>query len=317
MGELTTVRGEDPSRPGEHGGGLVFDIQRFSVHDGPGIRTTVFMKGCPLRCLWCSNPESQSSGLSLAVNDVRCRQCGACAEACPQDAIHLDPESGRCIDWEKCNQCLLCVERCLFGGLEVFGRYAGVVEIMDEIRRDEAFYRNSGGGVTISGGEPLLQSDFAVELLEACRKEGFHTCLDTTGYAPWEKMERVLGNVDLLLFDIKHLDGSTHKKMTGVGNDLILSNLRKSAEMVKVWSRIPLIADYNDSKEHIGSVADLCKELGIEKISLLPYHEGGKSKCERMGRRYPFEERMAPSQKHIEGLKIIAEGKGIRVSVGR
>ena len=317
MGEMMKSRGEGSSTKYGRAGGLVFDIQRFSVHDGPGIRTTVFMKGCPLRCLWCSNPESQNLDLNLVVNDLRCRSCGACAEACPTDAIHLDPDEGRSIDWEKCDQCLSCIERCLFGGLEVFGRYTDVAEIMDEIRRDEAFYRNSGGGVTVSGGEPLIQGDFVVELLEACRSEGFHTCLDTTGHAPWETMERVLGGVGLLLFDIKHLDDSTHKKTTGVGNELILSNLRKSAEIVKIWLRIPLIAGYNDSEEHIENIADLGNELGVEKISLLPYHEGGKSKCERMGRIYPFEEGRAPSQKHIDALKAAAEEKGIPVSVGR
>lgn len=296
--------------------GLVFDIQRFSVHDGPGIRTTVFMKGCPLRCRWCSNPESQDFGPNLMTDDARCQRCGACVGACPESAIILSPDKGRRIDWTKCDQCLLCAERCLYGGLAVCGRRMGIEEILEEVKRDAPFYRNSGGGVTVSGGEPLGQSDFVADLLEACRSEGFHTCLDTTGYAPWDILEQVLQGVDLLLFDIKHLDPRAHQEMTGVGNELILGNLRRAAEFMRIWLRIPLIAGFNDSREHIDRVARLGKEMRVEKISVLPYHEGGKAKCERMGRPYLFPAAKSPSDADLKRVKEVLEKQDQRVTLG-
>ena len=182
--------------------GLIFNIQRFSVHDGPGIRTTVFMKGCPLTCLWCSNPESQAFFPNLVVRDMNCRGCGECLEACTDGAITMTEEQGRKIDWEKCNQCLVCTDSCIYDSLSISGSYMEVEEVLHEVMRDEAFYKNSGGGITVSGGEPLSQSEFVTNLLEACKREGLHTAIDTTGYAPWEKIEKVLRFVDLALFDI-------------------------------------------------------------------------------------------------------------------
>jgi pyruvate formate lyase activating enzyme len=296
--------------------GLIFNIQQFSVHDGPGIRTTVFMKGCPLHCLWCSNPESQDFSPSLMVRDILCKGCGACAEVCPREAISITPESGRKIDRAKCNQCLLCVPVCIYHSLNICGKYMEVVEVIGEVLKDRLFYKNSGGGVTLSGGEVLLQDRFVGNLLEQCKKEGLHTALDTSGYGSWEKLEALLPFVDLLLFDIKHLDTKEHKRTTGVGNELILENLGKASPMVPLWIRIPLIAGFNDSEEHIKKIAAIGRQIDAQKISFLPYHEGGKSKSEQLGRTYPLPEAKAPGEEHVHKLKGIVEQEGIKVSVG-
>lgn len=298
--------------------GLVFDIQRFSIHDGPGIRTTVFMKGCPLQCLWCSNPESQDPFTNLMVRNINCKGCGACVGVCPEEAITITKEEGRKIDWEKCNQCLRCVAACIYNSLNRCGTYMEVKEVFDEVVKDEDFYKNSGGGVTVSGGEPLLQTEFVYKLLRICKERGLPTALDTTGYAAWEKIEKILPLTDLLLWDIKHLDTREHKRSTGVENEPILENLAKAArsKLSHIWLRIPLIADFNDSEEHLRSIAALGKKIGAEKISLLPYHEGGKSKAEQLGRSYEFSEAKAPSDEHITRLKQMMEQEGVRVAIG-
>ncbi len=192
----------------------------------------------------------------------------------------------------------------------------GVAEVLDEILKDKAFYKNSGGGVTISGGESLAQSKFVMELLKECKREGLNTALDTSGYAPWREMEALLPFVDLILFDLKHLDSEKHKRTTGVGNEIILENLEKAAKISKIWLRIPLIAGFNDSADHLRGIAILGKTLGAQKISFLPYHEGGKSKSEQLGWPYPLPDAKGPSEKHINKLKKIIEGEGLKVSIG-
>lgn len=296
--------------------GTVFDIQRFSIHDGPGIRTTVFMKGCPLKCLWCSNPESQDFFPNLIVRNINCRGCGECVEACPDGAIIITKEKERKIDWEKCNQCVRCVDACIYDSLKICGRDMQVEEVFDEVMKDNLFYKNSGGGITVSGGEALSQSEFVTELLEMSKGEGLHTALDTTGYCPWEKMEKVLRFVDLVLFDIKHLDSLEHQRTTGVKNELILENLEKAARLKRTWLRMPLIRGFNDSEAYIEKIASLGKRIGAGKISLLPYHEGGKSKCEQLGRPYGFTGEGAPNDEYIDSLKHFVETLGIKTSIG-
>ena len=296
--------------------GLIFNIQRFSVHDGPGIRTTVFFKGCPLNCPWCSNPESQSFSPELIVRDILCKGCGACVETCPQQAVTLTKKEGRRINRKKCNSCFLCVENCQYQSLSVCGKYMKVDEILDEVLQDRLFYKNSGGGVTLSGGEVLLQSPFALQVLKACKTEGLHTVLETSGYGSWKELKDLLPFVDLVLFDLKHLDPVEHKKTTGVGNKIILENLRKISKMTPVWLRIPLIAGFNDSEAQIKKATLLGKEIGVQKISLLPYHEGGKSKSEQLGRIYPLPEARAPEEEHLDHLKKIIEKDGLKATIG-
>ncbi|MBN2397686.1 MAG: glycyl-radical enzyme activating protein [Deltaproteobacteria bacterium] len=295
--------------------GLVFNIQRFSVHDGPGIRTTVFMKGCPLNCSWCSNPESQAFGPQLMVRDIMCRGCGACAAVCPQGTIRISAKGVREIDWERCDQCLVCVDACVYGALHRCGEYREVREVLEEVLRDRPFYRNSGGGVTVSGGEPLSQSEFVVRLLKACREEGLHTAIDTTGHAPWPKIREAVSCADLILWDVKHLDPGEHERTTGVDNRLILENLERAAGLTRIWLRVPLIAGFNDSVEHIGSVAALARKIGAEKVSLLSYHEGGRSKSRQIGVRYQFPDAQAPAEKQVDLLRGIIEKEGLQVGV--
>ena len=302
------------SKPGT---GLIFNIQRFSVHDGPGIRTTVFMKGCPLHCWWCSNPESQAFQPDLMVRDALCKECGACVEACPQGAISFSRRSGRKIDRARCNRCMACVSACVYQSLAVCGRSVSLEEILEEALRDRMFYKNSGGGVTISGGEALSQSRFVFSLLERCKAEGLHTVLDTSGFAPWKALESLLPLTDLLLYDIKHLDSVEHERTTGAGNEIILDNLEKAAGRVPIWIRLPLIAGFNDSPDHIGKIALMTRNLKVQKISFLPYHEGGRSKSDQLGQPDPMPDAASPSDEQLRRLQDIVEGQGIKADIGR
>ena len=296
--------------------GTIFNIQRFSIHDGPGIRTTVFMKGCPLKCQWCSNPESQERRPQLIVRDIKCSRCGACVDACPEKVISLTPELGRRIDWDKCTQCLACGPECLFVSLGIVGKVMAVEDVLSEIESDRVFYKNSGGGVTVSGGEAMAQHEFVRELLKACHEAGLHTALDTSGFAPLEHFERLLPYVDLVMIDIKKLDPAMHREFTGVDNELILSNARSIAPRVKTWFRLPLIAGFNDSPDEIKALAEIAKEVGVEKISLLPYHEGGKSKAAQLGKRYLMDNAKAPDDAFVRRLIHISSQVGVPASIG-
>ncbi len=273
------------------------------------------MKGCPLRCLWCSNPESQSFSPSLMVRDVNCSRCGKCAQTCPRQAISMDKDMGRVINWEKCDQCLICVSACIYHSLNCCGQYMTVEEIIREVLKDSLFYKNSDGGVTISGGEPLVQLKFLIKLLQALREKESHVALDTSGYVHKKVFDEVLPFVDLVLFDIKHLDDEKHRRFTGVSNQGILANARVVAEKVRTWFRIPLIENFNDDVDHIKRLADIAREIGIEKISMLPYHEGGIPKCRQIGQDYLMPEARSPSDDHIEALKRIILQKRVNVTI--
>jgi len=294
--------------------GVTFNIQRFSIHDGPGIRTTVFMKGCPLECKWCSNPESISPTPEIMVNSIRCIHCGKCKEICPEDAI-IAIEGDKRIDFNRCTQCMECVKVCYTKTLECAGTHMSVDEVLEEVEKDSLFYQNSGGGVTLSGGEPLFQPRFTRELLKKCKEKGFHTALDTTGYASWKVMEDVLMYVDLVLFDIKHMDDHFHKEGTGVSNTQILENMERAASRVRMWLRFPVIQGFNDSPENIEGVASLALKLGVEKVSLLPYHEWGKAKYEKLGKDYPFPFPGEISDERLEEIKRFFEEKGLSVTL--
>ncbi|NPU85951.1 MAG: glycyl-radical enzyme activating protein [Syntrophaceae bacterium] len=297
--------------------GTIFDIQRFSVHDGPGIRTTVFFKGCPLRCAWCANPESQDTRPQLMMRNNRCTACGRCLPACPERAVRLTKDGRRRIFWKKCTQCLRCVAACETGALSIAGREATIAEIVNEVERDRSFYETSGGGVTLSGGEPLLQPEFAVRLLERCKERGLHTALDTCGYADPDILLAAIRYADLVLYDIKALDDERHRKYTGVGNSLILENAKLVARSVRTWFRIPLVAGVNDTVEEIREIATLARRLGVEKISLLPYHAGGREKRLRIGAgKSPFRGNVPP-ERHLARLRRAIEAEGVASSVGR
>ncbi len=308
--------------------GLIFNIQRFSIHDGPGIRTTVFMKGCPLRCLWCSNPESQAVFPNLMIREINCRGCGACQAACSKGALGQNPaaaggDGGSLtvldLDWERCDQCLQCVDSCIYGALQTCGEYVTLDKVLDEVLRDRPFYKESGGGLTVSGGEPLMQADFTARLLQGCREAGLHTALDTSGYASWDTFEKVLPFLDLVLFDVKHLDPAEHQRGTGVDNALILENLSRLSRLVpavSVWIRVPLVPGYNDAEKHIKGIVNLAQSCGIEKISLLPYHEGGKSKSDQLGKKYRLKDILPPEEGHVHRLVEIIRTAGLQGSVG-
>jgi len=295
--------------------GLVFNIQKFCLHDGPGIRTTIFLKGCPLTCKWCSNPESQSWRPQLVTRDIKCTGCGECATVCPENAIELTSDGNRHINWEHCSQCLKCIDACIYGALEAAGKHMSVDEVVREAEKDAIFYKNSGGGVTVSGGEPLLQHEFLVELLQSLKKKQIHVAVDTSGYAPKSVLKKIIEYVDLVLFDIKHLDPKIHRANTGVDNDIILENARYVAQRATTWFRMALIAGINDSVEHIQQVSKLAANLNIEKLSLLPYHEGGKSKCLQIGRPYAVEGDRTPGADQIDNLIQAAARLGIHATV--
>jgi pyruvate formate lyase activating enzyme len=267
---------------------VVCDIQRLSLDDGPGIRTTVFLKGCPLRCAWCHNPESWESEPRLAYTDALCRFCGECERVCPTGVHSFLPSASgttvHWVDWSKCTACGKCVEACPYGALEMCGREYSVGELLDAVDTDRPYYGiGEGGGVTLSGGEPMASFEFVEAFLR--RKGTLHVCLDTSGQAPGEQFERVAGMVDLFLFDYKATPTERHRELCGEGSELILANLRLLCRKgANVLLRLPLVPGVNDSIEHLREVASLLKELPqIRRAQIMPYHSMGSAKETRFG----------------------------------
>jgi len=288
--------------------GLVFSIQRYSTEDGPGIRTTVFMKGCPLRCLWCHNPEGQELYPQIAFNDSRCIGCKACVDACPQGAITFTADGPR-TDRGKCQNCGKCAEVCPTGARELIGKYMTAEEAFSEVERDILFYRNSGGGVTVGGGEPTMQPRFLVEFLKKCHEKGIHTTLDTSGYVNWRKNEEILKHVDLVLYDIKHIDPAKHADYTGVSNELILENA--------IIVRIPIISGYTDGEENIRYIMEFVSILkSVATVDLLPFHRLGEPKYKKLDRNYEFEGTQPPTDEYMQKLKQLVESFGLQARVG-
>ena len=263
--------------------GRIFNIQYFCVHDGPGIRTTVFLKGCPLRCLWCHNPEGIHNRPYLSFSERKCINCGACVQACP--AVHKMVDWKHVVDRTACTNKGNCVIACPTKALETVGRDVTVQEVFDEVMKERRYYEGSEGGVTLSGGEPAMQPDFLLALMKMLKKEKVHIALESSGIAKWEIYERVLPYVDLFLYDCKETDPELHKKYTAVENTVILENLHKlHAAGAKILLRCPVVKGLNDRDEHFKKLAELSKELpNLVGVEILPYHKLGVSKTERMG----------------------------------
>jgi pyruvate formate lyase activating enzyme len=266
--------------------GIVFNIQRYSIHDGPGIRTTVFLKGCMLRCYWCQNPESQRLRPEVLLNRSVCTLCGRCVDACTTGAAGLSGASAL-IDRDKCVGCGKCVDLCPAKARTMAGRYMTVDQVVEEVLRDKPFYDNSGGGVTLSGGDPLMQPEFALQLLRRCKERDLHTTIETCGHASWPTMEGLLQYADLVLLDMKCLDPVKHRQATGKDNGLIIENSRRIAENGRMRVRVPLIPGFNDSVEDVKAVRQFAVEaLGLtpSDIDLLRYNNLGEGKYERLDR---------------------------------
>lgn len=295
--------------------GTVFDMQRFSLHDGPGIRTIVFLKGCPLHCRWCSNPESQNSSPIVMYKKSDCFKCGRCISVCKVGAISFDNETH--IDRKKCTGCGECTNVCPSGALVLKGKTITIQQAIKELKKDATIFRRSGGGVTLSGGEPLVQHDFASQLLLACKSQGWDTAIETTGFGRSEAIEKVIPYVDTVLLDIKHIDPYTHKKFTGISNEVILKNAKRISQITKTVVRVPIIPGFNYSYKDIEDIAKFVKTLNnVDTIHLLPYHTFGENKYDLLGIEYTLDGLKRLSKEDLNEHKKIVESYGIKCIIG-
>ena len=295
--------------------GSVFDIQRFSLHDGPGIRTIVFLKGCPLSCLWCSNPESQNRKPVILFKASDCIHCGRCIAVCKLGAI--SPDNKNWVDRDKCSGCGECANACPAGALVLKGRTMSVQQVIRELKKDATTYRRSGGGITLSGGEPLVQHQFASELLKACKGQGWNTAIETTGIGTGEAVETVIPYVDTVLLDIKHMDRETHRKYTGATNEIALKNAHRISQISQTVIRIPVIPGFNYTPEDIGAIAEYARTLvGVRTIHLLPYHSFGENKYDLMGQEYLLKDIKPLNPEDLSECKAVVESYGFECMIG-
>ncbi|MDY6825602.1 MAG: glycyl-radical enzyme activating protein [Bacillota bacterium] len=296
--------------------GNIFNIQRYSIDDGPGIRTTVFMKGCPLSCLWCSNPESQKSIPELSHRDHSCNHCGKCVEVCELKAI-MSTDNGVNIDRDLCNCCGKCVDVCDPGALKIFGQAVTVDEVFEQITKDRDYYKITGGGITASGGEPLAQPEFVSALFKKCCEAGIHTCMDTSGYGSIEALEKVLPFTRLVLFDLKHMDPDLHRKYTGCDNAPVIRNLKRIVnEGTTFIIRIPLIPGVNDLDDQVKAFARAVVGIaGSTEINIMPYHRYGQGKYKVLDRTYPLGELEPPTDEKLNSVKEIFQSFGLNCEV--
>lgn len=300
--------------------GLLFDIQGFSVHDGPGCRTLIFLKGCPLHCRWCSNPEGIASHPEIMYYKTECVKDHACVDVCPTGSISFKNKGDFItIDRLKCSECIdfKCVEECDHNALRVSGFYLTVRELVKKIQRDRQYW-GSGGGVTLSGGEPMFQPEFTTEILKSCYDSYIHTGLETCGYVSWKSYEKVLNYIDWIFFDIKHMDPEIHKKGTGVSNKLILENAERIASRrnYRMIFRMPIIPKFNDSVENITATAKFIRKTGKEEVNILPIHHLGSTKYELLGMKYAYKGVKSPNLERMEEIKNIFETYAIKCYIG-
>ena len=297
--------------------GTIFDVKRFSVHDGPGIRTTVFFKGCPLNCWWCHNPEGQAEEPELVLRPDRCIGCGACVDVCTHNAI---VRQGEVIvtQRERCTACGACVEVCYADAREIVGNRVTADQVIEEIERDVAFYDQSGGGATFSGGEPLAQPEFLRDILRACKQQGIHTTLDTCGFAPWSELDTLRGDVDLFLYDLKLMDAERHRESAGVSNERILENLQRLSEGDhRIVLRVPVIPGINDDDENLQRIGQFAAQLpSLERVDLLPYHRIGRDKYHGLGRACTMPDTLPPSDGRMVEIAQALRRFDLAVGIG-
>ena len=297
--------------------GIVFNIQRYSIDDGPGIRTTVFFKGCPFNCLWCSNPESINPMPELIWRYTSCKQCGTCAGACPERAITLDG-SDVIIDREACTCCGKCVDACLPEALSISGKRMTVDEVLKAVKRDFDYYEASGGGITASGGEILLQAPFVSALFKRCREDKISTCADTSGFGDSSAFEKILKYTDIVLFDIKHVDPAKHKRACGLSNELVLRNLDLALSSgAHVIARVPLIPEFNTSGEALMDIASTIRDAGVKEVNVMPYHRYGASKYKMLGMEYPLEDLRELTHNEKSRAKEVFDSYGLECEVAQ
>lgn len=290
--------------------GLVFDIQRFCLHDGPGIRTTVFFKGCPLQCAWCQNPESQKVTAELAYYRERCIRCRDCLRVCPENAILAEDE--KWIDREKCTLCGRCVDTCTSRGIELVGRNWNAEDLLGEVLKDQDFFSESGGGITLSGGEPMLQHAFLIEWLPRVKAHGIHVTMETCGLAEWPRIQRVAPFVDLFYFDLKVMNPEKHHHYTGVDNRIILENFMKlSANAKNLQARMPLVPGITSTPENISETSGFLKSAGHSIIHCLPYHKMGESKRIRLGAGEVSIDAASPTPEELDVAIAVFQKEGI------
>jgi pyruvate formate lyase activating enzyme len=319
MDQSVTALSEQETAIGNWGAvtGTVTNIQRFSIHDGPGIRTTVFLKGCNLRCFWCHNPETLKPQPELQIFASRCIGCGECFRRCPQGA-HVIVDGVRQFLRDKCTACGLCADTCYAGALEMVGDVKTVDQVVEEILRDRAFYETSGGGVTISGGEPLLQRDFTYGILTRCRQEGIHTAIETALSFSWERVASLLPVTDLVMMDVKVVDSDKHREHTGVPNERILANVvRLGQEGMPLIVRTPIVPGVNDTVEEVSAIAEFVSQLpNLVYYELLPFHPMATSKYDSLDIDYRARDLKTPPKAKMEELVATAERFGIKVRHG-
>jgi pyruvate formate lyase activating enzyme len=295
---------------------FVLSINRMTIHNGPGIRTLILFKGCPLHCLWCSTPESQKAEPEIAIYPSKCILCGQCVPVCPLNAIDLTNETIS-INRSRCNNCGKCAEVCPSESIRLLGQLMKVEELLDEVKKDFIFYKHSGGGVTISGGEPLLNPDFNKKLLRVLKEEGISVGVDVCGHVPWASIEQILPYIDFFLWDIKHMNSKKHEELTGVPNDLILGNARSVSERnIPLYIRIPVIPGYNDSEENIRATCEFARGLSsVVEINLLPLHHLGKGRYESLNRAYPIANIPLIPEGVLQNLELLVKSYGFKTSI--